>query len=318
MQRGVSTLQHKKRRYLELREMSEDSKSGWPIEDISELTRQLKDEERRPIIGWFSIDNQDFVFSTDAAPQRVPDICGIAFCMRGSADIAMDGRKFHIAAGDMCAIFPNTLMQTFGRSSDFECRVLVVDASIRRAISVSAAMKILLYIHEHPCTSLNPEEAEALRGYMQSLYMLLKRPDHIYREEIAERLIIAFCYEVAAIYHRGNALAKEERTRQEYIFYEFMELLAEHYTTERQVKFYADRLCISPKYFSSIVKSVSGKSAADWITDMVIRNAVSMLADSRQTVQQVSNALNFPNPSFFAQYFKRATGKTPKEFRQRK
>lgn len=218
----------------------------------------------------------------------------------------------------MCAIFPNTLMQTFERSSDLECRVLVVDASIRRAISVSAAMKILLYIHEHPCTSLNPEEAEALRGYMQSLYMLLKRPDHIYREEIAERLIIAFSYEVAAIYHRGNALAKEERTRQEYIFYEFMELLAEHYTTERQVKFYADKLCISPKYFSSIVKSVSGKSAADWITDMVIRNAVSMLADSRQTVQQVSNALNFPNPSFFAQYFKRATGKTPKEFRQRK
>ena len=298
--------------------MSEDSKSGWPIEDISELTRQLKNEERRPIIGWFSIDNQDFVFATDTAPQRVPDICGIAFCMRGSADIAMDGRMFHIAAGDMCAIFPNTLMQTFGRSSDFECRVLVVDASIRRAISVSAAMKIFLYIHEHPCTSLNPEEAEALRGYMQSLYMLHKRPNHIYREEIAERLIIAFCYEVAAIYHRGNAFEKEERTRQEYIFYEFMELLAEHYTTERQVKFYADKLCISPKYFSSIVKSVSGKSAAEWITDMVIRNAVSMLADNRQTVQQVSNALNFPNPSFFAQYFKRATGKTPKEFRQRK
>ncbi|MBQ5874347.1 MAG: AraC family ligand binding domain-containing protein, partial [Alistipes sp.] len=215
--------------------MSEESKSGWPIEDISELTRQLKNEERRPIIGWFSIDNQDSVFATDAAPQRVPDICGIAFCMRGSADIAIDGRRFHITSGDMCAIFPNTLMQTFERSSDFECRVLVVDASIRRAISVSAAMKIFLYIHEHPCTSLNPEEAEALRGYMQSLYMLHKRPDHIYREEIAERLIIAFCYEVAAIYHRGNAFEKEERTRQEYIFYEFMELLAEHYTTERQV-----------------------------------------------------------------------------------
>lgn len=298
--------------------MSENSESTWPVEDISELTKQLKNEERRPIIGWFSVGNQDSIFATDTAPQRVPEICGIAFCVHGSAEIAIDGRRFHIAEGNMCAIFPNTMMQTLERSSDFECRVLVVDASVRRAIDVSAAMKIFLYIHEHPCASLTEEEGEALRGYMQSLYMLLQRPNHLYREEIAERLIIAFSYEVAAIYHRGNTIEKEERTRQEYIFYEFMKMLSEHYTTERQVKFYADALCISPKYFSAIVKSVSGKSAADWITDMVIRNAISLLADNRQTVQQISIALNFPNPSFFAQYFKRATGKTPKEFRQRK
>ena len=60
-----------KRRYLELREMSEESKSGWPIEDISELTRQLKNEERRPIIGWFSVGNQDSIFATDTAPVNV-------------------------------------------------------------------------------------------------------------------------------------------------------------------------------------------------------------------------------------------------------
>lgn len=288
----------------------------WLGEDISDLTRQLKNEERRPIISWFTIDNQTRVFAEDNSPRRVENICGVAFCLAGNADIASDGRKFHIRQGDMFAIFPNSVVQALGRSDDFECKVLVVDSSIMRAIDVSSAMKIFLYINDHPCASPTPEEGEALRSYMNSLNLLAKRPDHFYREEIAERLIIAFAYEVAAIYQRGSTIEKEKRTRQEYLFYEFMELLTENYTIERRVEFYADKLCITPKYFSSIVKSVSGKSAAEWITDMVIRNAIAMLTGTRQTIQQISNALNFPNPSFFSQYFKRATGKTPKEYRR--
>lgn len=290
--------------------------SDWPSDTIGDLTQQLKLEERKPLVSWFSVDNQNSIFSEDSSPRRVPDICGIAFCVEGKAEIAINGRRFHIKRGDMCAIFPNTIMQALDRSSDFECKVLVVDSSIKRAIDISSAMKIFLYVHDHPCASPTAEEGEALRSYIQSLHLLNKRHDNFYREEIAERLIIAFAYEVAAIYQRGSAIEKEEHTRQEYIFYEFMELLTENYTTERKVEFYADKLCITPKYFSSIVKSVSGKSAADWITDMVIHNAIALLTGTRQTIQQISNALNFPNPSFFSQYFKRATGKTPKEYRR--
>lgn len=292
------------------------SETEWVSEDISDLTKQLKDEERRPVINWFTVDNQDSVFANDNSPRRIDNICGVAFCLEGHADFTSDGRRFRIKKGDMFAIFPHSVMQALERSDDFECKVLFVDSSVKKAIDISAAMKIFLFINEHPCASPTPEEGEALRSYMHSLNLLMKRPNHFYLKEIAERLIIAFAYEVAAIYQRGSTIEKEKRTRQEYLFYEFMELLTENYTTERRVEFYADKLCITPKYFSSIVKSVSGKSAAEWITDMVIRNAIALLTGTRQTIQQISNTLNFPNPSFFSQYFKRATGKTPKEYRR--
>ena len=288
----------------------------WLSEDITELTKQLKEEERRPIISWFTVDNQTSIFADDNSPRRVSEMCGVAFCVEGSANITIDSRRFRIKRGDMCAIFPDTMMQTLDHSEDFECKVVVVDSAIRKAIDIASAMKIFLYIRNHPCATLTAEEGEALRSYMQTLQLLYKRPDHFYRDEIAERLIIAFSYEIAAIYQRGCTIEKENHTRQEFIFYEFMNLLAEHHTQERRVEFYADKLCVTPKYFSSIVKSVSGKSAADWITDMVIRDAINLLTSSRLTVQQISNELNFPNPSFFSQYFKRATGKTPKEYRK--
>jgi len=84
---------------------------------------------------------------------------------------------------------------------------------------------------------------------------------------------------------------------------------------ERRVDFYSKKLSISSKHLAHLVKSVSQKTAAEWIDDFIVRHIKRMLMTSPQTVQQISAELNFPNPSFFTQYFKRATGKTPKEFR---
>ncbi len=287
-------------------------------DDIAQLTQQLKQEEKRPIISYFSVNNQSYILNYENSPRLIEEVCGMAFCTRGTIEMNIDGKCYHIAAGDMFSLFPGSVVQALSHSNDFECKVLILDSAIQSAIDLSSAMKIFLYIHDHPCATLTKEEGEALRHHMIGLKMLAARQDNYYRDEIAERLIIAIGYEIAAIYQRGTAKERKDHTRQEYLFYEFMELLTKHHTTERRVEFYADRLCITPKYFSSIVKRVSGKSAADWITDMVVRSAGAMLSTSRQTIQQISNALNFPNPSFFSQYFKRATGLTPKEYRRQR
>jgi AraC-like DNA-binding protein len=89
-------------------------------------------------------------------------------------------------------------------------------------------------------------------------------------------------------------------------------------TISREVQYYADKLDITPKYLTLISRQTSGRSAAQWITYTVILNAKALLATSQLTIQQVSTKLNFPNPSFFGQYFLRHTGMTPKEYRRSK
>ena len=95
-----------------------------------------------------------------------------------------------------------------------------------------------------------------------------------------------------------------------------MKLVHVHYTRERGVRFYADKLCISPKYLSLLVKETTGKSAANWIDDFVLMEAKNLLRYSGKNVQQVAYALNFTNQSSFGKFFKHLTGQSPTEYQK--
>ena len=126
------------------------------------------------------------------------------------------------------------------------------------------------------------------------------------------------CYELAAIYTHDMHVKHEPCSRQDILFREFLTLLATDITISREVQYYADKLNITPKYLTIITRQVSDRSAAAWITRTVILNAKALLSSTQLSVQQISVRLNFPNPSFFGQYFLRHTGLTPKEYRRKK
>jgi len=95
-----------------------------------------------------------------------------------------------------------------------------------------------------------------------------------------------------------------------------MHELTTHYKEERSVSFYADKLCISSKYLSSLVKEVSDKNPVEWITQCVIFESKTLLKSTDMSIQQISDLLNFPNQSFFGKYFKRYCGMSPLQYKQ--
>ena len=88
-----------------------------------------------------------------------------------------------------------------------------------------------------------------------------------------------------------------------------------HYKQDRSVSFYADKLCLTSKYLSTVIKEVTGRSVLAWINETVIAEAKILLKTSEMTVMQISEELNFPNPSFFGRFFKQYTGVTPLKYR---
>lgn len=98
-------------------------------------------------------------------------------------------------------------------------------------------------------------------------------------------------------------------------FDRFMRLLDENYKRQHSIRFYSDKLSLSPKYLSAIIKKVSGKLATEWIDEYVILEAKNLIKYSSMSIQEISYALNFPNQSFFGKYFKRHTGISPKAYR---
>lgn len=113
-----------------------------------------------------------------------------------------------------------------------------------------------------------------------------------------------------------QTLQHQKITRNEQIFDEFIELVRTNYTHHREVSFYADKLCITPKYLSVVVKNVSGRTPMDWIRDLVILDAKAMLLNGNQNIQQISDTLHFANPSFFGKYFKESVGCSPGKYRR--
>lgn len=94
----------------------------------------------------------------------------------------------------------------------------------------------------------------------------------------------------------------------------FFDLVEKHFSSRRDVGFYAEKLCLAPKYASQVIRQASGKMPADWIRERVILEAKLLLLDGRHNVQQVSDALGFPSQSAFGKYFKQATGISPRDY----
>ena len=116
---------------------------------------------------------------------------------------------------------------------------------------------------------------------------------------------------------RDKDTPKETAQNNDAIIYEkFIKSVEEHYRKEHCVKFYADVICLTPKYLSSVIFDVSGKHASDWIREYIILEAKVLLKSIDMNLKDISDSLNFCTPSHFGRFFKRYTGYTPSEYKK--
>ncbi|MBR4681089.1 MAG: AraC family transcriptional regulator, partial [Fibrobacter sp.] len=106
--------------------------------------------------------------------------------------------------------------------------------------------------------------------------------------------------------------------RKKALFNAFLQKVEEEHRENHSVKHYADELFVTPKYLSTVVEEMSGKSAKQWINEYIALDAKVLLQSTQKDIQEISNDLNFIDVSFFGKFFKRMTGMTPKAFREKK
>lgn len=170
-------------------------------------------------------------------------------------------------------------------------------------------------------TDLNDDEISMLTGLMGLLHRNANvNTPTIFTHNLSKSLIQALIYQLFQIRHShiNTTLQKSDKpmTRRLGYVQDFMRLAQAHYQHERTLQFYADRMYISPKYLSRIIKETTGRSAADWLDTLVVQEAKNMLRFSSKSIQQVAYALNFPTQSSFGKFFKHMTGMSPSEYQQ--
>ncbi len=244
-------------------------------------------------------------------------------CTEGSVEIISNLKHYKIGKNCLFVSMPKDIIQLCEWR---KCKLNIIafdDNFIRKTnINYNDVLSIFIGIQKHPCVELLQHEAESL----EETFFSLKREIEVfegkdYYNEIVMSYINLVTYKACSFINRylETQLGDIERVkkRSEEYYNKFMLLLNQHFKRERSIGFYASKLFISPKYMTTLIKKTSGRSAMDWINDYVIMEAKNLLKYSEMSILEISEYLNFSNQSFFAQYFKRFTGCSPSDYRDK-
>jgi len=139
-------------------------------------------------------------------------------------------------------------------------------------------------------------------------------PDYSFKEDIVEGFAKVIAGGIARIIIERSG-SRRQYGRRPALLRQFISLAQKNCERHRDLEFYANELCVTPKYLSRIVSEQSGRVATEIIKEYVIAEARLLLSSGEYNVQQVSNIMGFPNASSFGRYFLKATGMTPRQFR---
>jgi len=139
---------------------------------------------------------------------------------------------------------------------------------------------------------------------------------HLHEPEILRSCINILIYEINS-FHKLQHTAKPPLAEPiSPLLVNFKQLLYKEFIRERSVAFYADKLNITPKHLSDLLKKQTGKTAGEWIDEAIILEAKVLLQNKELSVSQVSEQLNFSDQSVFGKFFKTHTTLSPLRYRQ--
>jgi len=240
-----------------------------------------------------------------------------AMILQGTATVKVDLQEYRISQNELVTLMPDSIIHGYEYSDDFKGVMILVSNKVADEIlpEITSVLPIIMDFRKSPVIRLTQEEADELHSFYEFIWRKMPKVRGEYGKKEINSLLLGVFYEVLTVYKDRFAYGKFKRTRNEETFYKFYSLIEKEYRKERSVVYFADRLCISAKHLSMVVKKVSGRTASDWIDDYVILQAKQLLRSSSMTIQEVSRELNFSNQSFFGKYFKKRVGVSPSEYR---
>ena len=272
-------------------------------------------------VNVFSIDD-DFILldkpvitSTLRHPFKV-DVNTSIITIKGTTEGFIGLKPYTTNGACFITIIAGQIMEYKCISDDFEGLFIIMSKNFtdRLLPNVHERLPLSLSIRDNPVVSLDEEGLAGMINIFEMLKKLIQQEEHPYRLEAARYLMLAFLYGAGYYFHKfGN---KKEKTHNETLIEKFKHLVQIHYKKERGLDFYADKLLISSKHLSRVLRESGNKSGNDLIDEFVALEAKALLKSTNMTILQVSEELNFPSQSFFGKYFKRVTGMSPKEYKK--
>ena len=238
-------------------------------------------------------------------------------CRKGEARFRFNDQTFHIVAHDLVIWQMSSKITDVTYSDDFDADFLLVSQNFLGMFNPEMvwAAKGFVFIKLNPVFHLAPDEWQICINDFALFRDRLERK-HIFRQDVVGRLLQIFLFDMWNIYSREIEQMKFSNSTA-LAFLRFLDEVSKQCATHREVTFYADKLCITPKYLSEICRKVSNISASEWISYYTRNVILRMLDDTSLMLTDISDRLRFYNYSHFCRYVKKLLGVSPTVYRAR-
>lgn len=249
----------------------------------------------------------------------------VVICTSGKAQAQMNGIQMELYKNQIAIIPQNVTVTDVMISPDFDLKGLFLTNRILRSF-LNEKISIwndMMYIHRQHIVTMDEDEILFYTHFYDMLTLAIERgKENPYHTEIIQALlrsaILGLCGTMKWMLSPGNQLSTDHNplSTSDSYFQRFLDLLHASDVKHRTVEAYANDLCISPKYLTTICKKNSGKTANEWIKEHVLEDIRYYLKQTDLSMKQICDRLGFPNPSFFGKFVKDHFGMTPMEFRK--
>lgn len=279
----------------------------------------------------FGIGDDFFIARLQEKPQyrylRYPfrvDCYMAAYCVEGEASCSVNLTDYHLTTGTLLLITPGNIVriaQPDDLTENLRFSLICASASFISSTGINPSKFLVeaMEVLRDPCIHLSADETEMLHKYVNLALDITKTNPQFVHDSMAG-LVSSVFYQFAGFLadskKRQDLEAPARTTRQRQMLEQFIKLAINNHASEHLVGYYADKMCVTPKYLSKIVKEASGRSVPEWLNELLILDAKNMLRHTDMTIKEISAKLNFPSQSFFFRFFKNHTGQTPTQYRE--
>ena len=238
----------------------------------------------------------------------------LGIIVSGEAVINFNLQDRHLNAGTLVYIGPGTIIQPKHLSADLRIFGIGLFADFPMPFAQGQMLSAFNGHVRDFQLHVNKDNISTARHILETIWHIVHADDDYHRPTVTA-LVAALMHHYDHLFHLQYDQQANSRSREQTIFNRFIQLVTQHCVEHHQISYYAQRMCLTERYLSTIIRQASGSTAKDWIDRALINRIKVELRHTDKSAAQIAEEMHFANPSFFSKYFRRLTGMTPKEYK---
>ncbi len=243
----------------------------------------------------------------------------IAYVMvlEGTLSLELNAVPYHLDKNSSLIVDRKMVIDNVTHSDDFRCLICAMSTDIGFSFINKSLMKSVMHILANPVIKMSQDDIDLMIKYYDLLVFKMDHPEMNFGRETMRDIIRCFAYDLLSNINQHLNKDGDDMLRQgDRIFRRFMLMLADNTNANRSVKSYANELCVSPKYLTSVCRRHSDYTPSELIATAVVSRIKQLLLYSDLGIKEVAAEMGFDNLSFFGKYVKKHLGLSPNNYRK--